>query len=226
MVTKKGVSIEEISNRYPVLYHMAEADTWESIKKHGLRSTSALLDLFQVNGEQRTTIEKEHRPDSVEISHRRYGKAVIRDQKPMSDADLKRCLIGLQPSDWYQVLNRHVFFWPTRKRLSTMLNAKTYKSQKHTVLTLDAGRLLKDHEAQVRLTAINSGCTKPMARPRGKQTFMTLDQFPFSERRGKYGVGNAVAEVAIEYSVPRIDMYVISVDHMLSDRLLENIYKA
>lgn len=222
---KKGVSIEEVSTRYPVVYHMAEAGTWESIKKHGLRSTSALLDLFRVNGGRRARIEKEHRPDSIEISHQRYGKAVIRDQKPMSDADLKRCLIGLQPSDWYQVLNRHVFFWPTWKRLLTMLNAKTYRSLKHTVLTLDTSRLLKDHEAQLRLTAINSGCTKPIARPRGKQTFLPLDKFPFLERQGKYGVASAVAEFAIEYSVPRIETYVISVDHMISDQLIENIYK-
>lgn len=225
-MTKKGVSIEEISNRYPVLYHMAEADTWESIRKHGLRSTSALLDLFEIDGERRMTIEREHRPDSVEISHRRYGKAVIRDQKPMSDADLTRCLIDLQPSDWYQTLNRHVFFWPTRKRLSTMLNARTYKSLKHTVLTLDTARLLADHQAQVRLTAINSGCTKPMARERGKQTFLPLDKYPFSERREKYGIANTVAEIAIEYSVPGIKKYVISVDHMISDQLLENVFKA
>jgi len=226
MVIKKGVSIEEISGRYPVLYHMAEADTWESIKKYGLRSTTALLDLFQINGQERATIEKQHREDSVRISNKRYGTAVIRDQKPMTDAALKRCLVNLRPTDWYQILNRHVFFWPTHKRLLTMLNAKTYKSFKHTVLTLNTASLLKDHESQVRLTALNTGCTKPRAWPRGTKTFMPLDKFPFSDRRGKYGVANAVAEFAIEYSVPGIKKYVISVDHMISNQLLENLYKS
>jgi len=224
MVIKKGVNIEEIGSRYPVLYHMAEADTWESIKKHGLRSTTALLDLFQITGLERKTIEKKHRPESIEITHPRFGKAIVRDQKPMTEAALKKCLIRLQPMDWYKILNGHVFFWPTRKRLLTMLNARTYRSLKHTVLTLDTSELLADYKEQTRLTALNSGCTKPRAWPRGTQTFMPLAKFPFLERK-KYGTANIVAEIAIEYSVPNIWKYVISVDHMRAEQLLENIYK-
>src|ERR1043166_6859582 len=110
MVIQKGVSVEELSKRYPVLYHMAEFDTWASIRKYGLLSTTALLDLFEIDGKERSTIEKKHRPASVEIANQ--------------------------------------------------------------------------------------------------------------------GLGNALAEVAIQYSVPDIQKHVIAVDHMLSDQILESVYRA
>ena len=42
-----------ISERWPRLYHMAEAGSWPSIKERGLLSTTALLDLFELEGESR-----------------------------------------------------------------------------------------------------------------------------------------------------------------------------
>ena len=41
------MTIDEFVNRHPYLYHMAEGDAWKSIERHGLRSTTALLDLFE-----------------------------------------------------------------------------------------------------------------------------------------------------------------------------------
>ena len=37
-----GVTAEELAEAYPLLYHMADARSWDSIRKHGLLSTSAL----------------------------------------------------------------------------------------------------------------------------------------------------------------------------------------
>jgi Family of unknown function (DUF7002) len=48
-----AITPEEFANHYPCLYHMAEANIWPSIEKHGLLSTTALLDLFEVNGNRR-----------------------------------------------------------------------------------------------------------------------------------------------------------------------------
>src|SRR5688572_30148855 len=102
---------------YPELYHMADVNSWPSIKKHGLRSTCALLDLFESSGQARHQLESEHRPCSVTINHPIHGSAVIRDQKPMSDSGLRRCLLDdLAPRDWYEVINQHVFFWFTLSR--------------------------------------------------------------------------------------------------------------
>src|SRR5262245_60128665 len=116
------MDVRELIERYPRLYHMAEDGAWPSIERHGLLSTSALLDLYGVDGAERVTIESSHRPDSIEINRDGLGTAVVRDQKPMSDAGLARCLQdGLSPEEWYRILNNKSFFWLTERRLLILL---------------------------------------------------------------------------------------------------------
>jgi hypothetical protein len=67
---------------------MAEAGRWPSIARHGLLSTSALLDLFEVHGARRGELEAQHRPESVTLRHPRHGLTVVRDPKPMDDRGL------------------------------------------------------------------------------------------------------------------------------------------
>src|SRR5438128_1919702 len=97
-----GISPAQLLITYPRLYHMAEADSWPSIVKHGLLSTSALLDLFDINGNRRLSIESEHRTCCARIMHLRHGAAVIRDQKPMRETALTTCLDGCTPRQWYE----------------------------------------------------------------------------------------------------------------------------
>ena len=61
------MEFERLISRYPTLYHMAEDGSWESIRKHGLLSTSALLDKFEIEGEERLAIESARRPEIVRI---------------------------------------------------------------------------------------------------------------------------------------------------------------
>ena len=89
-----GISTDDLVACYPYLYHMAEAESWDSIQAKGLLSTSALLDLFEVNGQERFAIESCHRPKSVTIEHPKHGRAVIRDQIPMREGSLLKCLQG------------------------------------------------------------------------------------------------------------------------------------
>src|SRR5687767_5678188 len=97
---------------------MAAAGSWPSIRQRGLLSTTALLDLFEVTGSERGAIESEHRPDTIRITHPRYGEAYVRDHKPMRESALRQCLQGMTPREWYRTLNRRVYFWPTEARLS------------------------------------------------------------------------------------------------------------
>src|ERR1700688_4530360 len=107
-----GMTTDELSGRFPLLYHMAQLGSWPSVEEHGLLSTTALLDLFEVRGDERFRIESCHRPESIPISNIEYGLAVIRNQKPMSDKSVRRALEdGLKPADWYRELNSRVFFW-------------------------------------------------------------------------------------------------------------------
>src|SRR5829696_2176887 len=43
---------QTVADRYPVLFHMAESGSWESIRERGLRSTSALLDCSRSRGRE------------------------------------------------------------------------------------------------------------------------------------------------------------------------------
>ena len=84
------MEIEELVNKYPILYHMAEKNSWNSIKKYGLLSTTALLNLFEVTGNARDVIECQRRPKSVSIHNKKLGTATIRDQIPLREGKFEK----------------------------------------------------------------------------------------------------------------------------------------
>src|ERR1700719_2584584 len=162
-----GVTPEKLAELYPRLYHMAEPNSWESIRKHGLLSTSSLLSRFDIHGESRHTIELCRRDRSYEIKHEKYGRAVIRDQLPIVESKLRASLQDCSPEEWYEFLNRRVFFWLCEERLSVLLGARTYRNKIHTVLTVETLPLARDYIASITLSPMNSGNTLPIAHPRG-----------------------------------------------------------
>jgi len=217
---------DELVSYYPRLYHMAADGSWESIARHGLLSTTSLLDLFEIKGELRTDLESRHRPESVAIDHPRYGRAWIRDQKPMDDAGLRRALEdGLEPEQWYRILNRRVFFWLREERLSRLLNARAYSSRPHTVLTIDTAAVVAAHADAITLSPINSGATKPFPWPRGRSTFLPIRDYPFQERRATRPIAEAVVELAVTPAVPGIAGMVTAVTRMIRDQVLEVIWE-
>ena len=215
---------EELIQNYPRLYHMAESGTWESIQRHGLLSTSALLDLFDYSGMKRSLIENQRRPKKVKITHQEYGEAVIRDQKPMSDNALKKCLSGMRVSQWYKTLNSRVFFWLTENRLMGLLRARAYRDDQHCVLTIDTKSLVEDYYKKITLSPINSGATLFTPPLRGKATFLAISKYPFSIWRSKRSPKKAVVELAVDYSVPNITDYVIEVREMHQESIKNTIF--
>jgi len=215
---------EDLIEKFPRLYHMAEAGTWQSIYRHGLLSTTALLDLFEVTGQLRRQIESAHRPECVSITHPVHGTAVIRDQKPMLESTLRCCLRGLTPSQWYELLNRRTFFWLSSARLTTLLNARAYRDRQHCVLTVSTRRLMERHANRITLCPINSGSTLYNPPARDANIFYPIADYPFEERRRSRGIEGAIAELVVDYSVPDIRDLVISVEHRLQDRVLERVW--
>ena len=206
-----GIDMGDFVSLYPRLYHMAHRASWTSIAKHGLLSTAALLDLFEIFGEERNRLESCHRPEYVRIEHGRNGEAWIRDQKPMSDKGLSRALVGnLTPSDWYRTLNGYVFFWTSLERLERLLCARAYRNDEHLILQLDTAQLANEHWKDISLCPINSGCTVPVPHERGRHSFLHPDEYPFEEWRLRRGVKEAVVEVAVARGVPRVRDFVIS----------------
>jgi hypothetical protein len=200
---------ELLIRTFPKLYHMAHVDSWDGIQKHGLRSTSALLDLFEINGAERQRIESLRRPKSVVIEHRVHGRAVVRDNIPMDDRGLERALTGITPKEWYELLNKKVFFWLTEERLSTLLSAGAYRGREHCVLTIDSQSLIERHERNISLSSMNSGCTKPYPHPRDRNLFQSIAQYPFEHfRRKKGGPRKAVVELTVDYAIPDITDFI------------------
>ncbi len=190
---------QQIIAKYPVLFHMAELNSWSNIQLYGLRSTSALLDLFDIAGTSRFPIESQWRPDSVRLTHPRYGTAVVRDQKPMPERRLRDCLLDMTTQQWYELINRKTFFWPSETPLGWMLNAPPYRTREHAVIIVPTQELLSHHAESVTLSEINSGSVNPSKatgkpRTRGQETFRSIQDFS----------GPWISELAVEYSVPNI----------------------
>jgi hypothetical protein len=210
-----GISIDELASTYPHLYHITSEGSWPGIQRHGLLSTEALLDLFGIDGDLRERILAVRRPECVPISHPEYGCAIIRDQKPLIESRLRDVLQdGMTPRDWYTLLNRKAFFWVAEERFETLRNARAYKGQRQTLIIVDCAKLLSRDADRVTLCPINSGATRPMAWPRGRNSFLPPSEYPFDEFRRKRGRKNAVVELAVEYSVPDIRNLVLSVSEL------------
>ena len=64
-----------------------------SIRERGLLSTTAILDLYGIVGQDRENIEERRRPKNVTVQAKNLPDAVIRDQIPMSDKALQKCLL-------------------------------------------------------------------------------------------------------------------------------------
>ena len=232
---------EQLAEFYPRLFHMAWQGSWENICKYGLLSSQALVELFELIPEQGGLLLQNHRPEWVKISCAGLGTATVRDQKPMSDklkpevasnriatvrdqkpmSDKGVCTaLGVNdPRPWYELLNSMVFFWPTKERLRTMMSAKAYIGMKHDLLVVDAEKLVDHHCDNIRLSSMNSGATKPIPHPRDLNLFKTFEEFPFGDRRKRYGVKKAVAEVCVLNSVRDIKDLIVDVRTVTLDDL-------
>jgi hypothetical protein len=184
---------------------MAEDGSWPNIKKHGLLSTSALLDKWECSGPKREAIECKLRPEKVSIYHKDYGKAVIRDQKAMQPERLKKCLPkNITIEDWCKFINKRVFFWADWIDLKILLSANEYVYKSHIVIAVDTRQLLQQYESKVTLSPINTGSTFPKKEkidpePRSFATFQKIPEYTY----------RWISELAVDYSIPDIVNFTI-----------------
>lgn len=216
--------LEELLSDCPTLYHMAEDGSWPSIRRRGLLSTTALLDLYGVTGAARVNVEERRRPASVPLERAGLHPAVVRDQLPMDDVGLRRCLPAhLTPPDWYRPLNQKVFFWLTRDRLIRLLKAGTYRDRPHIVIEVSTRALVELHRERIWFCPMNSGCTKPFPHPRDENTFRRISDYPYANWRKRRAPGERVVEIAVDYSVPDIARCVTRVIRMQGSRQLDTL---
>jgi hypothetical protein len=110
-------------------------------------------------------------------------------------------LDDMTPREWYELLNRRVYFWPTQQRLERLLQARAYRGRQHTILEIDTRALVEAHANHIHLASINTGSTLFNPPRRGPQTFFTIADYPFEERRNRYGLHAAIGEVSADYAV-------------------------
>ncbi|MBY0282006.1 MAG: hypothetical protein K2W94_07625, partial [Alphaproteobacteria bacterium] len=173
---------QELAEKHPCLYHVTEPGAWESIKKRGLLSTTHLLDLFEIKGQQRQEIEERRRPTTIQLEHPIHGSVIINDNIPLSEKALLNCLDDhLIPSEWLRILNERVFFWASKEGLDRLLGARLNRGRAREILVVDTLSLVKAHVDQVELCPINSGATIRKAARRGLETFTPLSRYTFKE---------------------------------------------
>lgn len=190
---------------------MAEAGSWPAIQQHGLLSTTALLDLYEIQGDERDRLESARRPDSVPIHHPVHGTAWIRDNKPINEKVLRRTLVGMTEPEFYRLLNGRVFLWLTEIRLGKLRSAPPYRGRPHDVLVVSTARLLAAYKDRVELSPINSGAVHPAADyPRGAGTFSRIEEYAWSQRTAK-APSEPIAEVTVPYAIPDIADLVLEV---------------
>jgi hypothetical protein len=149
------------------LYHLADADNVPSILEHGLLSTERLLGLTGMAESERAAVLRRQRRESL-----RLAKGVtIRDQRPMPPSALARALDdGLEPGDWYALLNSYVFLWPNRTRMDRQRRACGDRPQ--VILTFDALALFEYFGTHAFLSPINSGNARRKPARRGRNTLV------------------------------------------------------
>ena len=201
-----GVDPDVIAANYPYLFHLTHVDNWDLIRRIGLLSTSALLDLFGIDGDVRNQLESRNRRALTPIHNDAYGVAILRDQKPMDDSGLRRALTdGLNPRDWYMLVNQHVFFWVDRERVDRLLGARSYRNSRHTLLVVGTQELLDRHADRMVLSPLNTGATKPMPHPRGTNCFLPLASYPFAYwKQRRRSARKAMVELAVPRAVPNV----------------------
>jgi hypothetical protein len=206
---------------------MAHDGAWPAIRQDGLMSAKALIAAYAVPTADRETLGSCRRPQSVPLARAGRPGAVLRDQKPMSDTALLKCLQGgLTPRDWYELLNSHTFFWLSRDRIWRLLGARAYRDVNQTVLTVDTRSLIAAHRARIRLSPMNSGSTIQNPLPRGLNTFKRIEDFQFHERAKTRGAASNVVELLVEEAVPDIANHVLAVHQCRNDQILGTIWQS
>ena len=211
--------LDQFISDHPRLYHLAEPGGWVGVKRNGLLSTSALLDLYQIRDKKRHALESLRRPATTKLTRPGFPDAFVRDQKPMSDSTLRDCLpSNISPHEWYEFLNSKVFFWLGRDRLFRM--SRAYADAAREVIILDTRALVDAYHDRISLSHMNSGCSIPWKHKRSFDTFRRIADYPIRQRR------RTAAELCVDDAVPNAFRFVQSVIEIQSGRWGKTLFSA
>ena len=172
---------EEFIRRYPELFHMAHRDSRDMIEKYGLLSTTRLLELFEVDAQERLRLTTTRRKN-YEAINTQHGEVHIRDNGPIHQKVLDEWLEDMSSDEWFTLLNSMVFFFPSEEHFDVLRKASAYRDDKHLKLVFDTRRLLDIYRDEVLISPINSGEARKThgvdrRALRGNKTFQKIDDY-------------------------------------------------
>ncbi|HEY1919214.1 MAG TPA: hypothetical protein VGH27_26895 [Streptosporangiaceae bacterium] len=206
------MDVSELIERYPRLFHLAEAGSADAISRHGLLPTLEIVSTSALHPDEQAAILSRPRPRMLSVEHPLLGRVTLRDQTPLRAHILGNVLTDMTARQWLSALNERVFFWLHPQRLDQLLNARRNRGRAHDVLVIDTARLVGAHQRRIELSAINSGATLyPNAPQRGSHTFQAIERYPFAERLRSRTVQGAVVELAVPGGVRNIADHIVDV---------------
>jgi hypothetical protein len=204
------VEVDELVERYPRLFHLAEVGSARAITTHGLLTAREIVSTSALHSDEQASILSRPRTRTLSIEHPRLGRVALRDQSPLRAHILDKVLTDMTAQEWLSALNERVFFWLHPQRLHQLLNARRNRGRAHDVLVIDTASLVATHSHRVHLSSINSGAALyPNAPKRGTGTFQTISDYPYAERLRGRTPRTAVVELSVSSGVRDIAVHVV-----------------
>lgn len=173
------MNIQEFTKKRPELYHLTAQENLDLIRKHKkIYSTNKIIDLSGNNNLLKW--KRTRRPGHVKMNIN--GDIFsIRDQKPISEIALKKCLTdNWECADFYEYLNDRVFTWPTLDRLYRHYDR--YKSENPVIIVLNTEEVFSLNTNPL-FSRLNTGATRAnsylggKAPERGPNTFLSVKDY-------------------------------------------------
>jgi hypothetical protein len=216
------VTPAELAREAPRLYHVTSPDAADAILRDGLLCTESLVHASTVGAAQREALLQQRRAAEVPLTLHDGRTVRLNDNLPLSMKALAVCLDdGWQPVQWLMHLNRHVFFWPSEKRLASLLHARMNRERERAVLVFDTQSLLSAHADRACLSPINSGAAMRRAARRGAGTFAPIGDHSFAQWRRLRGKRDDIAEVVIRGDVPDAARHLVEVRRYCGGTLVQ-----
>ena len=185
------MDVRTFTTLFPKLYHLTFASNLDGIQQQGLHSTASLADLYKFD-----EIERE----ATLIQRRRCIQTLhgisLRDQHAASEKKMKSCLVGITIPEWLTLLNSKIFLFVEKEKALRL--AEVYAEYPNVLLEVDTAQLLATHAANATLCRINSGSFLYNPRPRGRNSFIPLNEYVYRKKR------DTPAELTVDAPIPNI----------------------
>jgi len=175
------MDIQKFIAKNEFLYHLTDTLNWNNIRENRiLFSAQTIVNRSHLEAEEKRYILHNRRPVHriIEIDGISYS---LRDQRPISETNLRKCLTdGWTNEDYILFLNSRVFFWPNLKRLWSHYG--TY-SHEHPIILKVPTQTMLDLNHNAEYCRLNSGATRSNPHwngappPRGEGTFLTSQYY-------------------------------------------------